>query len=108
MIRQLIVVTLMLAIGLQGSLTAYAATSPLMPAGCQTTAISHSDMYQDSCCAGGQHAMSCCLDLCLPNVGATMSPAALIWYSHATPDLPVLASSFSSRGDSPLIRPPIL
>jgi hypothetical protein len=40
--------------------------------------------------------MSCCLDLCLPNVGATMSPAALIWYSHATPDLPVLASSFSS------------
>lgn len=52
--------------------------------------------------------MNCCLDLCLSNVGATVSPATLIWYSHAAPDLPVLAPSFSSRGDSPLIRPPIL
>jgi (2Fe-2S) ferredoxin len=52
--------------------------------------------------------MSCCLDQCLANVGVTVSPAGLIWYSRAAPALPVFASNFSSRGDSPQVRPPIL
>jgi hypothetical protein len=108
MIRQLILVTLMLAIGLQGSLTAFAATSPLMSTDCQTTAISRSEMSQDSCCPKGQHAISCCLDLCLSNVSVTVSPAGLNWYSRAVMAPPVLASSFTSHGDSPQIRPPIL
>ena len=108
MIRKIIVIALMLAIGLQGSLSVFAATSPLMSADCQTTAIAHSNISQDSCCPKGQHAMSCCLDLCLSNVSVAVSPAGFIWYSRAVPALAVLISSFSSRGDSPLIRPPIL
>jgi hypothetical protein len=108
MLRQLIALTLMLAIGLQGSLMAFATISPLMSADCQTAAISHSEVSQDSCCSKVQHTMSCCLDLCLSNVGGTVSPAGLILYSRAAQALPMLTSRFSSRGDSPLIRPPIL
>jgi hypothetical protein len=97
--RQLIAVILMLALGLQGSIAAFAATSPVMPTDCQSA---------DACCPKGQHAMSCCLDLCLANVGVTVSPATLAWYARSTPSLPASISTFSSRGDSPLIRPPIL
>jgi hypothetical protein len=106
--RQFMVLILMLAIGLQGSLAAFATTSSLMLPDCPTTALSHSAGPQDSCCAKGQYAMSCCLDQCLANVGVTVSPAGLIWYSRAAPALPVFASNFSSRGDSPQVRPPIL
>jgi hypothetical protein len=106
--RQLIALTLMLAIGLQSSLAAFAATSPMM-SDCQTAAIAHSDASQDSCCPKGQHTMSCCLNLCLANIGVTVSPAAsLVCYARSAPALPALKSTFSSRGDSPLIRPPIL
>jgi hypothetical protein len=97
--RQLIAVILMLAIGLQGSIAAFAATAPSMSTGCQSA---------DACCPKGQHAMSCCLDLCLTNVGVSVSAAVLAWYPRSTPSLPASISNFSSRGDSPLIRPPIL
>jgi hypothetical protein len=106
--RQLVVLILLLAIGLQGSVAAFAMTSPVMSPDCQTSAISHSGMSQDSCCPRGQHAMSCCLELCLSNVAANLSPTAFNWYSRAAPALSALASNFSSRGDSPQIRPPIL
>src|ERR1700734_449578 len=106
--RKLIAVILMLAIGLQGSLAAYSSTKPLMSTGCQTTVGSHSDASQDSCCPKGQHAMSCCLDLCLSNICVTVSPVTLAWYADPAPVPLAQASIFSSRGDSPLIRPPIL
>ncbi|HEV7358342.1 MAG TPA: hypothetical protein VGN99_10145 [Steroidobacteraceae bacterium] len=106
--RELIVLILMLAIGLQGSVAAFAATSPLMSTHCQTTATAPSDASQDSCCPKGQRAMSCCLDLCLSTVGTTVSPTALTWFAPPAKLQPVKSPSFSSRGDSPLIRPPIL
>jgi hypothetical protein len=106
--RELIVLILMIAFGLQGSMAAFAATSPLMSTDCQTTATAHSDALQDSCCPKGQRAMSCCLDLCLSTVGATVSPIALRWFSPPAKLLAAKPSIFSSRGDSPLIRPPIL
>jgi hypothetical protein len=106
--RDLIALILMLAIGLQGSLAAFAAASPLMSTGCQTTAATHSDALQDSCCPKGERAMSCCLDLCLSTVGATVSPVALSWFASPAQLLTARPSIFSSRGDSPLIRPPIL
>jgi hypothetical protein len=106
--RELIALTLILAIGLQGSLAAFAASSPLMSADCQTTAVAHSDASQDSCCPKGQRAMSCCLDLCLSTVGATVSPIALAWFAPPAVLLAIKPSIFTSRGDSPLIRPPIL
>jgi hypothetical protein len=106
--RQLIALLLMLVIGLQGSMAAFAAASPLLSADCQTTAVTYSDASQDSCCPKGRHAMNCCLDLCLSIVGVIVSPVAFSWFALSAPALPAKSSTFSSRGDSPLIRPPIL
>jgi hypothetical protein len=106
--RELTALILMLVIGLQGSVAAFAATSPLMSTACQTTAMDHSDASQDSCCPKGQRAMSCCLDLCLSTVGATVSPIALTWFTPPSELMATKPAIFSSRGDSPLIRPPIL
>jgi hypothetical protein len=106
--RQLFALVLMLAIGLQGSVAAFAATSPLMSADCQTTAVAYFDASQDSCCPKGQRAMSCCLDLCLSTMGATVSPIALTWFASPAELLAIKPAIFSSCGDSPLIRPPIL
>jgi hypothetical protein len=105
--RQLIAFILVLAIGLQSSLAAFAAPSSYMSTECQTAAISDSDASQNSCCPKGQHTTSCCLDLCLSNVAAIVSPAFLICYARSVPVLSAPTSTFYSRGDSPLIRPPI-
>jgi hypothetical protein len=106
--RELIALILMLAIGLQGSMAAFAATSPLMSSDCQTTATAHADAAQDSCCPKGQHAMSCCLDLCLSTVGTIASPMALTWFDRPSEAVATKPAIFSSRGDLPLIRPPVL
>jgi hypothetical protein len=106
--RELIALILILAIGLQSSLAAFAATSTLMSSDCHTTAAAHSDAAQDSCCPKGQHAMSCCLDLCLSTVGTIVSPQALTWFDRPSEAMATEPAIFSSRGDSPLIRPPIL
>jgi hypothetical protein len=108
--RQFIAAIVMLAIGLQGSVVAFAGISPVMSTDCQTASISHSDAAQDSCCPRGQHSMDCCLEACTGTVAGavTMAPQALNWHGH-TMLLPQFRSTdFSSRGDSPLIRPPIL
>jgi hypothetical protein len=106
--REFTALILMLAIGLHGSLAAFAAISPSMSTSCQNTAVAHSDSSQDSCCPKGQSAMSCCLDLCLSTMGASVTPIALTWFAPPA-ELPAAKSAiFYSRGDSPLIRPPIL
>jgi hypothetical protein len=108
--RQLIAVIVVLAIGLQSSVVAFAGISPLMSTDCQITAVSHSDAYQDSCCPKSQHTIGCCLDACVGTVAGavTMMPQALNWLGSATLLPQFLSTRFSSRGDSPLIRPPIL
>jgi hypothetical protein len=106
--RELFALILVLAIGLQGSVAAFAATAQLMSTDCQTTAMAHSGASQDSCCRQGQRAMSCCLDFCLSTVGAAVSPMALTWFISPSELLAAKRAIFSSRGDSPLIRPPIL
>jgi hypothetical protein len=100
----------MLVIGLQSSVVAFAGISPLMSTDCQTTANSHADASQDSCCPKGQHTMSCCLDACAGTVAgvAAMTPQVLKWLGSATLLPQLRTTHFSSRGDSPLIRPPIL
>jgi hypothetical protein len=108
--RQLIAILVMLVIGLQSSVVAFAGISPLMSTDCQTAANSHSDASQDSCCPKGQRTMSCCLEACAGTIAGavTTTTQALNWHVHAT-FLPQFRSThFSSRGDSPLIRPPIL
>jgi hypothetical protein len=107
---QLVALIVMLAIGLQSSVVVFAGISPTMSADCQTAAISHSDASQDSCCPKGQRTMSCCLEACAGTVAGAiaMIPQALSWHGHATLLTQFRTTHFSSRGDSPLIRPPIL
>ncbi len=102
--RQLVALIVMLALGLQGSLVALAAVAPQM-ADCQTSAESQGVLK--SCCPGGLHTASCCLDACLSAVAVTVSPPLLVWYGHTVRSLLLRNPIFSSRGDSPLIRPPI-
>jgi hypothetical protein len=108
--RQLLAAIVMLAIGLQGSVVAFAGISPLMSTNCQTSLVSHSDASQDSCCPNGHHTMGCCLEACAGTVAGavTMIPQALNCVGSATLLPQFLSTRFSSRGDSPLIRPPIL
>jgi len=107
MTRQFVALILMLAIGLQGSLAAFAANS-LGQSDCQTTAESQAGGSHRSCCPSGSHMANCCLDACPTAVAATTSSAALVWHRRATSVLQFQTTTFSSRGDSPLIRPPIL
>jgi hypothetical protein len=108
--RRLVALIVMLAISLQSSVVAFAGISPIMSAGCQTAAISHSDASQDSCCPKGQRSMGCCFDACAGTVAGAvmMTPQAMNWHGHATLLPQFRTTHFSSRGDSPLIRPPIL
>lgn len=106
--RQLIALIVMLAVGLQGSLVAFAAVAPLNQSDCQIAAESRADASRDSCCPNGLHTASCCLDVCLATAAVTVSPASLVWYGRTAPARQFHTTSFSSRGDSPLIRPPIL
>ena len=108
--RQLIALIVMLAIGLQSSVVAFAGISQMMSTDCQTAAVSHSHASQDSCCPKGQHSMGCCLEACVGTVAAstTTIPQVLHWLGSATLIPQFLSTQFLSRGDSPLIRPPIL
>jgi hypothetical protein len=108
--RQLIALIVMLAIVLQGSVVAFAGNSLLMSTDCQTSVVSRSDASQDSCCPKGQHTMSCCLEACGGTVAGavTTAPQVLNWHGYATLLPQFQSTRFSSRGDSPLIRPPIL
>jgi hypothetical protein len=104
--RQLIALIVMLALGLQGSLVALAAAAPQV-ADCQTPAQSQ-DVAHKPCCPSGLHTASCCLDACPSGVAVTASPASLVWYGRTVRALLFLTANFSSRGETPLIRPPIL
>ena len=108
--RQLFAVIVMLAIGLQSSVVAIAGISPLMSTDCQTTAVSHSNASQDSCCPQGQHTMGCCLEACVATVAGavTTTPQTLNWLGSVALVPQFLSTRYFSRGDSPLIRPPIL
>jgi hypothetical protein len=104
--RQLIAIIVVLAIALQGSVFAFAGTA----IDCRIAGISHATASQDSCCPKGQHTMSCCLEACVSTVpgAVTTTPEVPSWLGFTTLLPQSLATRFSSRGDSPLIRPPIL
>jgi hypothetical protein len=108
--RQLIALIVLIAIGLQGSVVAFAEISPLMTTDCQTAGIPHSAVCQDTCCPKGHHAVSGCLEGCVGTIAGavTTTPQMLKWLGSATLLPQFLSIRFSSRGDSPLIRPPIL
>jgi hypothetical protein len=104
--RQFITFIVMLVIGLQGSLTAFAA-APLMQSDCENSASSQDNAHK-SCCPSGVHTASCCLDVCVAAMAITASPASLVGYQRGATTPQKRLCTFFSRGDSPLIRPPIL
>jgi hypothetical protein len=106
--RQLIALILLLAVTLQGSLVAFAGVSAPMSSHCATSAPSASQA-QDSCCPSGTHTVSCCQDACPALAAVLGSPlVSIIWNGRSEMVLPFHIEAFCSRGDSPLIRPPIL
>jgi hypothetical protein len=108
--RQLIAVIAMLAIGLQSSVAAIAGISSMTATDCQTGVATHENVSQDSCCPKGEHAMGCCLEACVGTVtGADTNVSQRLDWPGSAPLLPrFLLTRFSSCGDSPLFRPPIL
>jgi len=106
--RQLTALILMLAMSTQGSLVAFAAVAPLMQSDCQTSVYSLAAPHNSCCPGGGSHPASCCLDACLAAVALPALPASLVSYSRPMPVRHFGTANFFSRGDSPLIRPPIL
>ena len=106
--RQLIALILILAIGLQASLLAFAGPSSPMSSECAAS-VDSASQSQDSCCPSGTHAADCCQYACPAIAGIIGFPPALsAWNGRVDIVLPSLADTFSSRGDLPLIRPPIL
>jgi hypothetical protein len=113
--RRLLALLLVLALGVQGPLVAYASTvadaetvgcglatgTPASPADAQSHAA------PDSCCPGGAPGAGCCFTLCLVSAGATGPTVLVHGYSRAVPPTRPIALAFTSRGDAPLIRPPI-
>jgi hypothetical protein len=105
--RQLTALILMLAMGMQGSLVAFAAVQPLLQSDCQTS--TDRGAPHNSCCpGGGSHPAGCCLDACLAAAALPALPASLVSYSRPVPERHFGTVNFFSRGDAPLIRPPIL
>jgi hypothetical protein len=106
--RELIALILVVLVGLQGSMAAFASSSPLMSPDCEVAVTTQGHGSQDSCCPNGQQSMSCCIDLCLSTALATTFPVAMTLSTQGAV-LPLARPTiFCSRGDSPLIRPPIL
>lgn len=113
--RPLLTFLLVLVLGVQGPLVAYASSvadasrvgsgvstgTPASPAEAQSQAT------PDSCCPGGGPAGNCCFTSCLASAGALASPVPVRWVGRALPPIVPDAPSFTSRGDAPLIRPPI-
>jgi hypothetical protein len=108
--RRLTALILMLAMGMQGSLVAFAAAQPLMQPDCQTSTDSVAAPHNSCCPGSGARPASCCLDACLAVAAVALPafPASLVSYARPTPERHFGTANFFSRGDSPLIRPPIL
>jgi hypothetical protein len=107
--RQLIALIAMLVIGLQSSVVAFAGISPMGSTDCQAAVVTHSDVSRDPCCPKGEQAMGFCLQVCTGSVAgaATTVPQGFVWLGSATLLPHFLLTRFSSRGDTPLFRPPI-
>jgi hypothetical protein len=105
--RPLMALLLTLAIGVQGSLAAFAAVTPTMqPDGQMATKNHHAASH--TCCPDNGSRASCCPDACVAAVAVTPSAGLLAWQGRTAPAIHFQSTTFSSRGESPLVRPPIL
>jgi hypothetical protein len=108
--RRLLALVFMLAVGLQSSVIAVAAITPVRSTDCHGMGMSHPDAARHSCCPKGQHTMSGCLEACCATVAGPVSATTQTVDRPASATQPpdFRTTHISSRGDSPLIRPPIL
>jgi hypothetical protein len=107
--RPLLLWLILLAFSLQGSMAAFADVAPSMPSHCQTAADSHSMTSHKHCCRDGLHTADCCPDACAAVVAIPVSPpSSAAWFGRSVLIPQGRMTRFSTRGDSPLIRPPIL
>jgi hypothetical protein len=106
--RRFIALLVMLAIGLQGPILAYAGTvtAKTMPAGCTGHTLGHSSDNDSSCCPQGIAAGFCCAG----GIVLTGIPSTQVTRHAERPHLSPPASgpvAFASERPTPLIRPPI-
>ena len=104
--RRLIAWILLIVLGLEASL-ALAAIPPSMQSDCHSSTESHADTSHKPCCPSGAHTMSCCLDVGGVGLAIPMAPLSFAWYGRSAPLPKGRTASFLTRGDTPLIRPPI-
>jgi hypothetical protein len=105
--RQLIGLILMLVVTFQGSLVAFAGAAAPMSSDCEKLTVSVSS--QHDCCPSAVHTANCCQDTCPATTAAVSTSAApLLLQGRQDGSFPFHSESFSSRGESPLTRPPIL
>lgn len=107
--RRRIIVLLVIAIALQAPLASFAAVLSVsqgagssMGSGCPMAA-DHVGHAKKSCCAVHLAMAGCCSLV----VGMLSFSAPFIWQAHFSSVLRLPIPAFSSRGDAPLIRPPI-
>jgi hypothetical protein len=105
--RRVVALLLVVAIGLQGPILAYAAVATAtMPAACQDALPGHGGNDSSSCCPQGLLPGVCCPGgLVLAGVGS--APVALLALpSHL---LPIASGSvpIATERPAPLLRPPI-
>jgi len=106
--RPLLLWLILLAFGLDGSMAAWAEVASSGLSHCQTSADSHSMSSHKHCCRGASHTADCCPDACAAVVALPVTtPSTAAWFGRS-PLIPQgHVTCFSTRGDSPLIRPPI-
>jgi hypothetical protein len=104
--HRLIAWILLVALGMEGPLV-LAAIPTSMQHDCHGSTESRADTSRKPCCPSGAH-MSCCLDAGVLGLAIPMGPLSVAWHGHSAPLPTARNASFFTRGDSPLIRPPIL
>jgi hypothetical protein len=113
MSRRSIVTLMVLCLGLQGPVAAYASTvaeangsrCALMSVVSMAHAAGHAHSAREGCCPGGAPAAFCCASLvavAITGIGKPMQAQLRL-----LPSPVFVGSSFLSRGNPPLLRPPI-
>jgi len=111
--RRLIGLWLVLAIVLQGPMVAYTSTAP--NAGCAmmqslgaVPAVDHHHGTREPCCPDSAPTVTCCVSGLAVGAGPVNFSLPVRLAAYTVPLPRPLAVAFASRGDAPLIRPPIL
>lgn len=109
--RRILSLLLVIALGLQAPLASFGAAllasgdtgSSMMFSGCPMAAAHHIDRSKKSCCPDRERTAGCCMIV----VGMMSSAVPFVRQPHFAAVFRFRIPAFTSRGDAPLIRPPI-